>query len=245
MKSIYILAAIILVSSYSVVTADDDTVDRNAETDLGLQAIDLIWEPGIRFGPQRAFELMDKLCGQVGDAMRGSVAGALNVDTGEFKTWDEYAETEGLNQTQAFGFATGPWQTFSGECMLKPQSTWWERSHKSYGAWGENTSNKRGSRPSPINVRFAGFTTSTSMPSWGAKCQNVDAMATLFRTMPGLPTDLVGVWDGLERRYEETIPMTPSLMLDPRTKGRIVGTTALRVVHAVQVFRVDGWFWRQ
>ena len=171
MKSIYIrLAAIILVFSYSVLTADDDTVDRNAETDLGLQAIDLIWEPGIRFGHERAFELMDKLCGQVGGAMRGRVAGALNVDTGEFKTWAEYSATEGQNPNQVFGFAIGPWQTFYGECMLKPQSTWWERSHESYGEWGYKLSNRRTNRASPINVRFAGFTTKTSMPSWRAKC---------------------------------------------------------------------------
>ena len=37
--------------------------------------------------------------------------------------------------------------------------------------------------------------------------------------------------------------MKRTLVLNPGQKGRIVGTTALRVVHAVQVFRVDGWFW--
>ena len=57
---------------------------------------------------------------------------------------------------------------------------------------------------------FAGFTTETSMPSWAKKFenQNVDAMATLFRMMPGIPDDLITVWDGLERKYEETRKMT-------------------------------------
>ena len=149
---------------------------------------------------------MDKLCGQVGDEMQGIVSGALNVDTGEFKTWAEYTATEGQNPNQAFYFATGPWQTFRGECMLRPQSTWWEHGHKSFGDWAENKSNRRWYRRSHIDVRFAGFTTSTSMPSWREKCENpnVDAMATLFRTMPGIPDDLITVWDGLERKYEET-----------------------------------------
>ena len=135
MKSIYILAAIILVFSVSVLTADDDTEVRNAETALGLQAIDLGQHPDLLLTAEMAFELMDKLCGQVGDSMQGIVSGALNVDTGEFKTWAEYTATEGRNPNQDFYFATGPWQTFHGECMLRPQSTWWERGHKSFGDW--------------------------------------------------------------------------------------------------------------
>ena len=45
MKSIYILAVVILVFSASVLTADDDAeVPRNDEQDLELRAIDLIWD---------------------------------------------------------------------------------------------------------------------------------------------------------------------------------------------------------
>ena len=159
MKSIYILAAIILVFSDSVLTADDDTevVQRNAETSLGLKAIDIILDPVVPFDADMTFKLMDKLCGQVVDAMRGIVSGALNVDTGEFKTWAEYTATEGQNPNQAFYFATGPWQTFIGECMLKPQSTWWERSHTSFGSWGENRSNRRGRRQSQYRRKFRGI----------------------------------------------------------------------------------------
>ena len=140
MKSIYILAAIILVFSVSVLTVDTvgtvGTVARHSEKRLGLEAIDIILDPDVPFYTDTAFKLMDKLCGQVGDAMQGIVSGALNVDTGEFKTWDEYTDTEGQNPNQFFYFATGPWQTFYGECMLKPQSTWWEHSHESYGDVG-------------------------------------------------------------------------------------------------------------
>ena len=128
MKSIYILAAIILVFSVSVLTDD-----RNAVTALGLEAIDLRQHP---VDAERAFELMDKLCGQVGNGMQGIVSGALNVDTGEFKTWAEYTATEGRNPNREFYFATGPWQTFYGECMLRPQSTWWEHGPKSFGDVG-------------------------------------------------------------------------------------------------------------
>jgi len=177
--------------------------------------------------------------------MQGIVSGALNVDTGEFKTWAEYTATEGQNPNQAFHFATGPWQTFFGECMLKPKSTWWERSYTSFGSWVENKADRRRAGRSRINVKFAGFTTKTSMPSWRARCEdrNVDAMATRFRTMPGLPSTLISIWDGLERRYKERIPMTGLVPLEPRQAGRVIGTTALQVVHAVQVFRVDRWFW--
>ena len=245
MKSIYILAAIILVFQVSVLTADDNTVDRHSETSLRLQAMNLILDPDVSFNTEMAFELMDKLCGQIENGMQGIVSGALNVDTGEFKTWAEYTASEGQNPNKAFYFATGPWQTFLGECMLRPQSTWWEHGPKSFGYWGGNASGHRGNRLSPINVRFAGFTTKTSMPSWRAKCenQNVDAMASLFRTMPGIPGDLISVWDGLERRYEETIPMVRRILLDSGQRGRVVATTTLRVVHAVQVFRVEEWWW--
>ena len=82
------------------------------------------------------------------------------------------------------------------------------------------------------------------MRSWRARCEDpiVNAMAIPFEPC-GIPDDLISVWDGLQRRYEQIIPMTERLQLDPGQKGRIIGTTALRVVHAVQVFRVDGWFW--
>ena len=178
--------------------------------------------------------------------MGGFVSGALNVDTGEFKTWAEYTASEGQNPNEGHYFATGPWQTFRGECMLRPQLTWWEHGPKSFGDWATNISNRRVSKRSTVDVFFAGFTTKTSMPSWRAKCENpnVDAMATLFRTMPGIPHIIIGVWDGLERRrYEERMQVVRSLYLDQGQTGRIVGTTNLRVVRAVQVFRVDAWYW--
>ena len=34
-----------------------------------------------------------------------------------------------------------------------------------------------------------------------------------------------------------------TVRLSPGEAGRGVATTALRVVHAVQVFRVEGWYW--
>jgi hypothetical protein len=243
MKSIYILAAIILVFSDSVLT--DDMADRNSETELGLQAIDLIQHPDMLFDAETAFELMDKLCGQVVDGMQGIVSGALNVDTGEFKTWAEYTATEGQNPNQGFYFATERWATFRGECMLRPHSTWWEHGPKSFGTWVENTATRRDNRRSRINVRFEGFTTSTSMPSWATKCKNpnVDAMVTLFRTMPGIPDNLITVWDGLDRKYEDNRMTLVSIRLSPGEEGRAIATTALRVVHAVQVFRVDEWYW--
>jgi len=245
MKSIYILTAILLVFSNSVLTADDDTkeVERHAEQALGLEAIDIILDTGVPFDAQTAFQLMDKLCRQVGN-MKGIVSGALNIDTGEFKTWAEYTAAEGLNPNSAYHYATGPWQTFRGECMLRPQLTWWEHGHRSFGRWAENTGKRASSRDSPIKVHFAGFTTRTSMPSWVTKCENsnVDAMATLFRFMPGIPDDITKVWDGLERRAEEKRRLKPTLYLKPGERGRVIGTTNLRVVRAVQVFRVDEWY---
>jgi hypothetical protein len=245
MKSIYILAAIILVFSDSVLTADDDTEVRNAETELGLQAIDLCQHPDALFTSETALQVMDKLCGQVRDGMQGMVSGALNVDTGEFKTWAEYTATEGRNPNLAFNLATGRWATFYGECMLRPQLTWWERGPKSFGNWATNGSNRRGNRRSRIDIYFAGFKTSTSMPSWVRKCENpnVDEMVTLFRTMPGIPNDLITVWDGLDRKYEEIRRRKVAVFLSPGEAGRGVATTALRVVHAVQVFRVEEWYW--
>ena len=68
--------------------------------------------------------------------MQGMVSGALNVDTGEFKTWAEYTARRGEFEPRLL-FATGPWQTFYGECMLRPQSTWWEHGHKSFGELGD------------------------------------------------------------------------------------------------------------
>ena len=68
-------------------------------------------------------------------------------------------------------------------------------------------------------------------------------MVTLFRTMPGIPGDLITIWDGLERKYEEKRRFRVFIPLDPGESGRAVATTALRVVHAVQVFQVGGWYW--
>ena len=246
MKSIYILAASILVFSDSVLTADDHTEDgMPKQTSNSRPSISsgILAYASVLKGHSSSWT---NSVARLGMQCSGRVSGALNVDTGEFKTWDEYTATEGQNSNRDFYFAIGPWQTFYGECMLKPQSTWWEHSHRSFGTWGKNVLKSAGaSRVSHINVRFAGFTTSTSMHSWGAKCKNpnVDAMAALFRTMPGIPNDLISVWDGLQRRYKERKKMMRKVMLDPGQRGRVVGTTVLRVVRAVQVFRVDGWYW--
>jgi len=215
---------------------------RNAVTAFGLEAIDLGENP---VDTQTAYQLMDRLCGQVGNEMQGIVFGALNVDTGEFKTWGEYITTEGRNPNQEFLFATGRWHTFHGECMLRPQSTWWEHGYKSFGKWVANTSNRPQDKLSIINVQFAGFTTKTSMSSWFRKCQNrnVDPMVNLFRTMPGIPGELITIWDGLERKYEQNIPFGVYVSVSQGESGRGVATTSLRVVHAVQVFQVGGWFW--
>jgi len=157
--------------------------------------------------------------------------------------WKEYVDTVGQNQNYRDYLATEYWSTFYGECLLKPQSTWWEHSYTSFGSWQSNSQAKSQSRWSKVEVRFAGFEATTTMSSWREKCKDVDAMADLFRRMPGIPETIKTVWQGLDRTAEETRTMERSIHLQPGYKGRRVATTIVRVVHAVQVFKVSGWYW--
>jgi hypothetical protein len=243
MKSIYTLAAILLVFLESVLTDDNN---RQGVTDLGLQGNNLGQLPNGLLNAQRAFWLIDKLCGQKGDGIHtgpSTVSGAFNVVTGEFMAWYDYIETVGQNQNYEDYLATGEWNTFYGECSLQPRWMWWEHSYKSYGKWAENKKYTTGSRKASVDVRFAGFTATTTMSSWFVKCNNVDEMANEFRWMPALPQEEKTIWQGLDRRYEQTIKMERSIYLRGREKGRIVATTVVRVVHAVQVFQVSKWYW--
>lgn len=60
-------------------------------------------------------KMIDRLCSQ--DGGPSTVSGALNVKTGEFKTYREY--------TRMYVWAPrGDWEIFSGECLYPEASTW-------------------------------------------------------------------------------------------------------------------------
>jgi hypothetical protein len=245
MKSIYTLAATLLVFPESVVT--DDNI-RKGVTDLGLQAMNLSQVPYGLLNAQTAFHLIDKLCGQNGDGIHtgtSTVSGAFNVDTGQFMAWHDYVPyvktVLGQNLNYDDYLAMGGWNTFYGECSLQPQSTWWERSYMSTGGWATNFQNNPSVRKVLVDVRFEGFAATCTMASWHAKCNNVDTIADEFRRI--VPEDMKTAWTGLDRRYEQTIRMRRSVYLYPEQRARVVATTVVRVVHAVQVFRVSNWYW--
>jgi hypothetical protein len=120
MKSIYTLAAaILLVFPESALTAD-----RNAETDLALQAKSLVQLADGRLSHETASRLIDRPCGHQVDVIHaGMVSGAFNTLNGAFMAWDEYVGTVGQTQNYDDYLATGLWHTFYRKCLLKPKST--------------------------------------------------------------------------------------------------------------------------
>ncbi|NGO46526.1 hypothetical protein [Streptomyces ureilyticus] len=63
--------------------------------------------------------MIERLCSQEADD-DGRVHGSLNVETGQFRTYDEvYAEAERLGHSP-----TAPWEYFSGYCTYPQASTW-------------------------------------------------------------------------------------------------------------------------
>jgi hypothetical protein len=204
--------------------------------------------------PDLALDLIDRLCSQPFDERRGFgiVSGALNIDTAEFKTWDQYrASYEGVNGNGLFNFANGPWHTFWGRCSLKLWSTRFERGTASRGTWSSNLSNVQVPplppliRISKIDVIIPGFGASTSMPSWMARCQNRQNMADAFTTLllAEGQGNIVRFWPALDKVEEEFVHKDVGVPVESQKRGRIVTSTCLRVVQAVQIFEVGGWFW--
>jgi hypothetical protein len=206
-----------------------------------------------------ALDLMDRLCSQPfiqrsGDL--GTVFGALNLDTGEFKTWAQYLESEGRNDNVFSNFANGPWNTFWGICSLKAKSTSLELGPVSCGEWEENVNPPRGRATkqflkSAINVVIPGFTAISRMPSWQARCNNPQFMADEFKRLLSAENrinqlvgdQIVTPWLALDKVQPETPYRLKDIRVTSGKKGRAVATTALRVVHAVQTFEVGGWYW--
>jgi hypothetical protein len=56
--------------------------------------------------------------------------------------------------------------------------------------------------------------------------------------------DIITSWESLRKPApEEYIHFRKKIRVPAQRKGRTATTTALRVVHAVQVFHVGGWYW--
>jgi hypothetical protein len=244
MKQFHTLAVLLLVFPNFGLTQPQK---RLYEKSLTLEAKNLVELPDELLDIGKAFTLIDTLCSQEVEGLDGfhpgTVSGAYNMDTGEFMEWNEYVETVGRDASPDYYLATGWWHTFWGTCSLKPESYWDEHSYTSLGSWGANTGLERGSRRSYIDVRFAGFTATTTTDSWRERCENVDEMAETFRAMPEVPEAEKTIWKGLDRRVEQTKTFLRFVGMKPGYRGRARATTKVRVVHAKVVFHIGEWYW--
>jgi hypothetical protein len=243
MKQLHTVAAVLLLFPNLGLAQD-----RLYEASLNIQAMDLANSPDRLLDMGTAFNFIDEICGQVPEGSRPdfTVSGAYNMHTGDFMIWSEYMNMMGRYGNPEFHWAAGSWHTFTGTCSLKPASTWVEHGYTSYGGWTRNMGARRvtASRPSPIDIRLAGFTAETWTESWRSRCENVDQMAETFRAMPEIDDELKRIWKGLDLRVESVVHRyQKSIEVPFDHEGQAVATTNMLVIRAQLVLNVESWYW--
>ena len=245
MKQPHAVAAVLLLFPNFALTQE-----RFLYTSLNIQAMNVANSPdGMLAVGDRAFNLIDGMCGQVPDGSPAdfTVSGAYNMATGDFMTWSRYINTIGLyHGNPLFNWAGGPWHTFTGTCSLKPASAWVENGYRSDGSWVHNTGDPtrpRATRVSTINIRLPGFTVKTETTSWRSRCENINQMADTFRAMPEIPNGIKRIWKGLELREESTHVHKKPIAVPHALEAQAVAITNVLVMHAQLVLNVERYYW--
>ena len=173
--------------------------------------------------------MLDRLCGQEGSLT--GVYGALNVDTGEFKTRDEY-----LRDVFGLWVPAGPWELFRGWCGYAQASTW---SVKGEPVRTSEWTGNHGTTEDKVTF-VSGYSTKTfAKKSVGASI-SLSLAKSIFSGTVGGSAGYEWGWEkssSFERRSEKSIP--------PCTQVATTWTPYQRVVRVNPVFYVEDYQWNK
>ncbi|MFJ9154470.1 hypothetical protein ACIRP7_42020 [Streptomyces sp. NPDC102270] len=173
--------------------------------------------------------MLDRLCSQ--ETSLTGVYGALNVDTGEFKTRDEY-----LRDVFGLWVPAGPWELFRGWCGYAQSSTW---SVKGEPVRTSEWTGNHGTTEDKVTF-VSGYSTKTfAKKSVGASI-SLSLAKSIFSGTVGGSAGYEWGWEkssSFERRSEKSIP--------PCTQVATTWTPYQRVVRVNPVFSVEDYQWNK
>ncbi|WP_406168422.1 hypothetical protein OIE52_24595 [Streptomyces canus] len=173
--------------------------------------------------------MLDRLCSQ--ETSLTGVYGALNVDTGEFKTQDEY-----LRDVFGLWVPAGPWELFRGWCGYAQSSTW---SVKGEPVRTSEWTGNHGTTEDKVTF-VSGYSTKTfAKKSVGASI-SLSLAKSIFSGTVGGSAGYEWGWEktsSFERRSEKSIP--------PCTQVATTWTPYQRVVRVNPVFYVEDYQWNK
>ncbi|WP_210577726.1 hypothetical protein [Streptomyces sp. GESEQ-4] len=173
--------------------------------------------------------MLDRLCGQ--ETSLTGVYGALNVETGEFKTQDEY-----LNDVIPLWEPIGPWETFRGWCGYGQASTW---SIKGEPVRTSEWTGNHGTTEDKVTF-VSGYSTKTSVKKSVGANISLSVAKSIFSGTAGGSFSYEWGWEktsSFERRSEKSIP--------PCTQVATTWTPYQRVVRVNPVFYVEDYEWNK
>lgn len=173
--------------------------------------------------------MLDRLCSQ--ETSLTGVYGAYNVDTGEFKTQDEY-----LRDVVGLWVPAGPWELFRGWCGYAESSTW---SIKGEPVRTSEWTGNHGTTEDKVTF-VSGYSTKTfAKKSVGASI-SLSLAKSIFSGTAGGSFGYEWGWEkssSFERRSEKSIP--------PCTQVATTWTPYQRVVRVNPVFYVEDYQWNK
>ncbi|KOG33144.1 hypothetical protein [Streptomyces resistomycificus] len=171
--------------------------------------------------------MIERLCGQ--ETSLTGVYGAYNVQTGEFKTHDEY-----LRDVAPLWIPVGPWEVFRGWCGYAQASTWSTKGEPvRVSPWIGN----RGSKDDKETFVSSYSTKTFAKKSVGASI-SLSVAKSIFSGTAGGSFGYEWGWEktsSFERRSEKTIP--------PCAQVAVTWTPYQRVVRVNPVFQVEDYSW--
>lgn len=173
--------------------------------------------------------MLDRLCSQ--ESSLTGVYGAYNVDTGAFKTRDEY-----LRDVIGLWMPAGPWEVFRGWCGYAQASTW---SVKGEPVRTSEWTGNHGTTEDKVTF-VSGYSTKTfAKKSVGASI-SLSLAKSIFSGTVGGSAGYEWGWEkssSFERRSEKSIP--------PCTQVATTWTPYQRVVRVNPVFSVEDYQWNK
>ena len=173
--------------------------------------------------------MLDRLCGQ--ETSLTGVYGALNVDTGEFKTQDEY-----LRDVFGLWAPAGPWELFRGWCGYAQASTW---SVKGEPVRTSEWTGNHGTTEDKVTF-VSGYSTKTFAKKSVGATISLSLAKSIFSGTLGGSAGYEWGWEkssSFERRSEKSIP--------PCTQVATTWTPYQRVVRVNPVFYVEDYQWNK
>jgi hypothetical protein len=180
-------------------------------------------------------DMLFELCGQeLGSD--GIVSGAVDVGTGEFKTWGDYKDTTGPNGQFV---PTGAWETFEGVCSVQPVTEWFTN--------GPEISvtipvDNNGTYPA-TNTFTTEYATTYTLTVQKGRTHTITGAAGLngFQQYANaIAVNAVGTWSWLNTNTTiETVVDT----IAPCSQGWMTFIPQFRTVLVVPVFNVTSYCW--